>query len=343
MAVTILSQRQPFRGLRRLNPYRDLRQVTALIAETFGADLDAEGQAALREMQALGWLGPLVAFVLAADPQLQRMLQGYVWIEEGRVVGNLSLQSGLRYGERWHISNVAVAPAYRGRGIARALVEAALEEVEREGGGWATLQVEAENEAACRLYARLGFEALGGMACLHLAEPPATPPPTTLIPSLRPWRADDWHGEYELARAVTPGLLQWWQPLRSEAFRRYPEDWLGEAFNRLIGRQRTYRWVVEGGAGVRAGLRPAPTLAASLWLRAVGWRGEHHLRLMVHPEARGALEEPLLRQALAVLSACPPRPTVAQHPAEDQQAIAAFLAHGFRVRRTLVAMRKRIR
>ncbi|MDH7486295.1 MAG: GNAT family N-acetyltransferase [Anaerolineae bacterium] len=341
MAVTILSRRQPFRGLRRLNPYRDLRQVTALIAETFGADLDAEGRAALRDMRVLGWLGPLVAFVLVADPQLQRMLQGYVWIEEGRVVGNLSLQSGLRYGERWHISNVAVAPAYRGRGIARALVEAALEEVEREGGGWATLQVEAENEAACRLYAGLGFEALGGMACLHLAKPPATPPPTTPIPSLRPWRADDWHGEYELARTVIPALLQWWQPLRSEAFRRYAEDWLGEAFNRLIGRQRTYHWVVEAGAG----LRPAHQgrLAASLWLRAAGWRGEHRLRLMVHPEARGALEEPLLRQALAVLSACPPRPTVAQHPAGDQQAIEAFLTHGFLLRRTLVAMRKRIR
>jgi len=342
MAVTILGRRQPFRGLRRLNPYRDLRQVTALIAETFGADLDAEGRAALRDMQVLGWLGPLLAFVLAADPQLQRMLQGYVWIEEGRVVGNLSLQSGLRDGERWYISNVAVAPACRGRGIAQALVEAALEEAQREGGDWATLQVEADNEAACRLYARLGFEALGGMAYLRLEAPPATPPAAPQLSSLRPWRADDWQQEYELARAVTPSLLQWWQPLRSEAFRRYPEDRLGDLFSQLIGRRRTYHWVVEQ-AG--AGLRPAPTqgrLAASLWLRVVGWRGEHRLRLLVRPEARGSLEEPLLQQALAVLAAGPARPTVAQHPVEHRQAIEAFLAHGFLLRRTLLPMRKRI-
>ena len=337
MAVTILGRREPFRGLRRLNPYRDLRQVTALIAETFGADLDAEGRAALRDMQLLSWLGPLVGFVLAADPQLQRLLHGYVWIEEGRVVGNLSLQSGLRYGERWYISNVAVAPAYRGRGIARSLVEAALEEAQREGGGWATLQVQEENEAACRLYGGLGFEALGGMTTLHLAEPPATPPPTAPIPSLRPWRADDWRREYELARTVTPSLLQWWRPLRSETFRRYPEERLGELFDRLIGRRRTYRWVVDQEGSAQG------WLAASLWLRAARWRGEHRLRLMVHPEARGPLEEPLLRQALAVLASYPGRPTVAQHPAEHRQAIEAFLAHGFLVRRTLAPMRKRIR
>lgn len=333
MTAIILGQRRPFRGLRRLDPRRDLRQVTQLIADTFGADLDAEGRAALRDLRILSMLGPLISFVLAADPQWQLFLNGYVWIEEGRVVGNLTLQSGGRYGGRWHIYNLAVAPAYRGRGIARALVEAALEEVRCQGGGWVTLQMEEGNEAARHLYERLGFEALGGISHLILSQPPEMPPRTGDV-NLRRRRADDWYQEYELAKAVTPAPLQWWQPLRSESFRLYPEERLGEWLDRLIGRRRTYRWVVEEG--------PRGRLMASLRVRATRWRGEHQLRLMVHPDARGRLEEPLVRHALAVLSSYPGYPTLTRHPAEHREAIEAFLAHGFHLRRTLVAMRKKI-
>jgi len=127
MAITILARREPFRGLRRFDPSRDLRQVADLISAAFGANLDAEGRAALADLQRLSALGPLVRFILAADPNLQRLLNGYVWIEEGRVVGNVSLQSSLQYGGRWYVSNVAVAPDFRGRGVARSLMEAALD------------------------------------------------------------------------------------------------------------------------------------------------------------------------------------------------------------------------
>ena len=336
MTVTILGRREPFRGLRRLNPHRDLRQVTELISETFGADLDAEGRAALRDLRQLSWLGPLVSFVLVADPQLQRLLNGYVWIEERQVVGNLTLQSGGHYGARWYIYNVAVAPAYRGQGIAQSLLEAALDEVQQRGGVWATLQVKEENRAARRLYERLGFEAIGATAHLCLPEPPDAPPATEAPPFLRRRRSDDWHQEYELVRAATPSLLQWWRPLRSDAFRLYPEDRLGELLDQLIGRRRTYRWVVEQEGNAQG------RLAASLMLRATRWRGEHQLQLAVHPDARGPLEEPLLHYALAVLASYPGKPTVTQHPVEHREAIEAFLTHGFRLRRTLVAMRKKI-
>jgi len=334
MAITILGRSKPFRGLRRFNPYRDLRQVTELIAGIFGAELDAEGRAALREMRQLSWLGPLLGFALVADPELQRLLNGYVWIEEGRVVGNLTLQSGGLYGRRWYISNLAVAPAYRGHGIARALMEAALDEVRRRGGGWVTLQVEEKNEVARRLYERLGFQAIGAISHLYLPEPPAEPPEAPAPLPIRRRRADDWRQEYELARAATPVLLQWWQPLRSDSFRLYPEERLGEWFDQLIGRRRTYRWVVEEGVRGR--------LVASLMVRATRWRGEHRLRLVVHPDARGALEEPLVCHALAVLASYPGWPTVTHHPAEHREAIEVLLAHGFRLRRTLLAMRKEI-
>jgi ribosomal protein S18 acetylase RimI-like enzyme len=336
MAVTILARREPFRGLRRFNPYRDLRQVADLISDTFAANLDGEGRAALRDMQRLRWLGPLLGFVMAADPQLQGMLNGYVWIERGRVVGNLTLQSSMQYGGRWYVSNVAVAPPYRGRGIARALMDAALNEVQQRGGGWVVLQAEEGNEAARRLYAGLDFTPLGGLACLHLPGVPRERPGTTDSPLLRPWRSEDWHEEYQLARAATPSLMQWWQPVRSQDFRLYPEDWLGERFDQLIGRRRTHRWVVERRDSERG------SLVASLRVRAARRRGEHQLRLIVHPDSRGPWEEVLVRQAMSVLASYPSSPATTRHPAEHHEAIDAYLAQGFHVRRTLVSMRKKL-
>lgn len=336
MAVTTASREQDFRGLRPLDPSRDLRQVAALISDTFGANLDAEGRAALREIQQMARLGPLVGFLLSADPQLRRMLNGYVWLEDGRVVGNLTLHNSLRFGSRWYIYNVAVAPEYRGKGIGQALLQAALDEVRQEGGGWATLQVEEDNEPARRLYEAAGFESLSALAHLQLSAPPPDTTAPAVIPGLRTWQPEDWYEEFELAKAAMPASLQWWQPLRTSDFRVFPEQRLGEWIDRLIGRRRLHRWVVESSTSTGG-------LSASLSVRVARWAGEHQLRLIVRPQARGDLEEPLLQRAVTSLPGGSRNPATTRHPAEHRAAIAAFQAHGFEIRRTLVVMRKRVR
>ena len=59
------------------------------------------------------------------------------------------------------IQNVAVDPAARGRGVARALLLTALGEARRRGATWASLEVRPSNLAARRLYASLGFVEVG--------------------------------------------------------------------------------------------------------------------------------------------------------------------------------------
>ena len=56
-----------------------------------------------------------------------------------------------------HINNVAVRPQFRGAGIGTALLHHALHEGKQLGARRATLEVRASNEAARRLYERLGF------------------------------------------------------------------------------------------------------------------------------------------------------------------------------------------
>jgi len=60
-----------------------------------------------------------------------------------------------------HINNLAVAPEHRGAGAGTALLHAVLREGARMGARRATLEVRQSNEAARRLYERLGFSVAG--------------------------------------------------------------------------------------------------------------------------------------------------------------------------------------
>lgn len=90
MATTALTPSRPFRGLRPLDPRRDLPQVADLIERAFAGELDPSGQAALRELRLVGRLGGLMGWWSLAGGW-SRLFGGYVWIEDGRVVGNVTV------------------------------------------------------------------------------------------------------------------------------------------------------------------------------------------------------------------------------------------------------------
>lgn len=86
-----------------------------------------------------------LAFYIVAEAD--RVLCGYVgvWkiVDEG------------------HITNVAVAPDYRRRHIARAMLETLTEVCSRNGIASYTLEVRVGNDAARKLYEGLGFQPAG--------------------------------------------------------------------------------------------------------------------------------------------------------------------------------------
>lgn len=60
-----------------------------------------------------------------------------------------------------HITNIAVAEAYRGRGIGKQLTGALLQYLSNLGACYATLEVRVSNERAQHLYKSLGFISVG--------------------------------------------------------------------------------------------------------------------------------------------------------------------------------------
>ena len=83
---------------------------------------------------------------------------GAVDAESDGLVGYLIIS---RYVDAWHVMNIAVAPEYRRKGIARRLMERLFEVTARDARRGYTLEVRVSNEAAIRLYEELGFRARG--------------------------------------------------------------------------------------------------------------------------------------------------------------------------------------
>ena len=79
-------------------------------------------------------------------------------VETGELVGYLVIS---RYVDAWHVMNIAVAPERRREGIAVALFERLFELTGADGRRGYTLEVRISNEAAIKLYERLGFQSRG--------------------------------------------------------------------------------------------------------------------------------------------------------------------------------------
>ena len=77
---------------------------------------------------------------------------------DGTLVGYLVLS---RYVDAWHVMNVAVAPSWRRRGVARALLEQVFASTRADPRRGTTLEVRVSNVGAIALYESLGFRSRG--------------------------------------------------------------------------------------------------------------------------------------------------------------------------------------
>src|SRR5512136_2661198 len=132
-------------GLRPINSMRDVVEVTTLIERAFADDMDASSRSHMREMR---WLGMLFGWLDWFASPGQGFMPGYVWVEDGQIVGNVTVRKLSVFGRGWMIGNVAVAPEWRGRGIARQMMEASIGLVRHNHGDWIALQVRTDNEIA---------------------------------------------------------------------------------------------------------------------------------------------------------------------------------------------------
>lgn len=81
-----------------------------------------------------------------------------VYKPEEKVIGYLIYW---KIGEEAQISNVAVHPDWRGRGIGERVIREILELMKKQGVRYVVLEVRPSNQVARSLYHKLGFEVIG--------------------------------------------------------------------------------------------------------------------------------------------------------------------------------------
>jgi ribosomal protein S18 acetylase RimI-like enzyme len=334
MVAVVARPKTKSSGLRPMEPARDLAGVARLIQMAFADDLDRSGYAALREMRNMSRLGPLLWWLDHASAEFSDLLSGFVWVEGGQIVGNVTVSRAAPGSYRWVISNVAVAEPYRGRGIARALMDAAIELVHEWGGKVIVLQVRDDNASALHIYQTMGFHEIFGTAYLRLERMPAVKPLSLSSTRLRPrhFTLADARMDYELARAATPDKVQAEQPVRLGRYR------LGFEY-RLVD---WTRWLVGGGPTLRLVFEGRDQFEATITAEPGTWWRENRLSLMVHPSLRGQMELALISRALHHLGRWSRRVTLVRHPTYHPQAIEAFKSFGFREERTLLWMKREL-
>lgn len=319
-------------GIRPFDISRDLRAVAELISTSFASELDDRGSAALREMRTMSHFGGLLGVINRSTGEFNDLLNGFVWVEQGHVVGNITVQRADKYATRWQIANVAVSPGFRGRGISRRLMETAIDHATRAGGLWAVLQVYQSNVVARRLYQSMDFEDIGGTVEMRAPRTPVvTNRPEHAL--MRRFSTADWQPLYELVNHQLGAQAQWWRSIRRADFQATFEDQLGEWFWRIVGRGVTYRRAIQDSS----------RFEAALLLEARRWRGEHIMQLWVRPEHYGVYDRPLIDWALWQLQDYPRWPIRISLNIEHQSAIDYLERCGFVPQRTLITMRKRLR
>jgi len=143
----------------RLRPYRpeDLPRLQEITAQTFGpVSIDRNMEQLLGPFGQGGWQGRKVA-AIADDCRLQPDGVFVAESENGQVVGYVTtrLNNASRIG--W-IPNLAVDPAYQGKGLGRALLQHAIEFFRQRGMEVAKIETLEQNPIGQGLYPSLGFK-----------------------------------------------------------------------------------------------------------------------------------------------------------------------------------------
>ena len=255
---------------------------------------------------------------------------GFVWVEEGSVVGNVSLRRAAGW-DGFLIGNVAVHPDWQGRGVGRALMEAALEEISVQNGHWAGLEVHADNEVARHLYECLGFEEVGRV--VHMLRPVGlfwsgdstwTEKGSSRF-TFRRGCGRDGEALFEVARAVVPKPQRALLEIRPKGYRL---SWQRTLDLWLEGRGEAW-WVIEGEGEICGAVRV---------LRERGRRPDR-LEVLVPPRHEGRFEGILVQRALAGLRRASRRMIEIFLPCPAEPLIAALESAGFQKLRVLVQMR----
>jgi ribosomal protein S18 acetylase RimI-like enzyme len=320
-SITIPVKTKDHPHLRPLNVLRDLSAVADLIELCFSPTMDNDGQRYLSDMRRASRDDSFLRWASRMTETASMPLMGYVWEEDGRIVGNASLIPFRDRGTRVYlIANVATHPDFRRRGIGRALTERVMKQARDKNASAIWLHVRDDNPGAIKLYQDLGFQEAARRTTWQ-----GSPEPRLALPDIGieivPRHPRFWPIQQEWLRRTYPKDLSWYQSWNTHALRPGFWNW----FYLLFIDFNVKQW---------AAVRNGELLAALTWMPQ-GGRSES---LFAATGSTGASSEALMSLLIHARRSItyPPYLTL-DYPADEMA--DAISAAGFKPRRTLLWMR----
>jgi ribosomal protein S18 acetylase RimI-like enzyme len=222
-------------------------RVTALVETAFAEDQAREGRNFRDEMRGIRKMLPVFRVLFAVVPSMENHFYTLVWDVDGQFAAMVTLMRQGSNRQRWYIANVATHPDYRGRGLARTLVSAALDRIRTQGGQYALLHVRADNDPAYRLYRTLGFLHLETSTTLKGVAQPIGMPALPDGYALRPLPTTDWQTRLTVAQQLASPETRSVCPPTAEQIR---QSWFVRQVQALLDRFQRVKmqgWAVVAG------------------------------------------------------------------------------------------------
>src|SRR5512147_2244230 len=319
-SITIPVKANDHPNLRPLNVLRDLAAVADLIEVCFSPTMDNDGQRYLSDMRRASHDDSFLRWASRMTETASLPLMGYVWEQDGRIIGNASLIPFREKGKRiFLVANVATHPDYRRRGIGRALTERVMKQARDKKASAIWLHVRDDNAGAIQLYRDLGFQEIARRTTWYATLDARLSSPETDI-QIVPRQPRFWTQQQEWLRRLYPDELSWYHSWSLKAFRPGLWNWLYLLFIDFNVRQ----W---------AAVRGDQLLATLTWMPQGGRSDSLYpaTRIGAEPEALTALLIHARRMATYHSQ------LTMEYPADEM--VEAIRTAGFKPRRTLLWMR----
>lgn len=195
-------------NLRALNVLRDLPQVADLIELCFHQSMDRDGENYVREMRRAS---TNQAWMRSMENASSMPLNGYVWEQDGKIVGNASLILFRHNRQKiYMLANVAAHPDHRHRGIGRAVTEQVISHARQHGADELWLNARDDNPDALDMYTDLGFRE-HSRRTQWLAVDLPTPPNASGEFQIVPRQPRFWPTQHAWLERQHPNELAWYR------------------------------------------------------------------------------------------------------------------------------------
>jgi ribosomal protein S18 acetylase RimI-like enzyme len=306
--------------LRPLDHSRDLMPVADLIEECFRETIDPDGLEYLSYLRDVARQEQAVPGWALYTAQIRSRFDGYVWEDNGKIVGNVTLLPARKQGKRiFLIANVAVKPEYRSLGIGRKLTARAMAGVRERKGSSAWLQVREDNPLAHGLYLSMGFSEKACRTTWVVENRSRENAQIENGYSEHSRKDKDWPLQRSWLEKLYPSEVNWNLPFREELFL--------PGFLRGISRALNGEWVTHWVIKERSNIQGFIT-----------WQSTRHYYDLLWPALAWENSDELLDSLLRLPwhSGGARKPVAVNYPAGKSDLV--FLANGFTRQATLVWM-----